>query len=278
MTIGMNARQVKRWGLLAVAVAVVFGVLGDAPAAIASDGPSIFDRKPSGPIFKTLDALAGGIELVLEKTVLGHSKVKRGCDSQSCDDGCDAIMLHELNIPLGSKMAVPEAHHPIKTPGSLAQPMPAESMPPMIQVEPNFDRPIRRVLPEPIPEQKRLPLPTAELSPISKTELPTAAPLSTPKLPAAPETPVQKKSPQPDLSTDDGWIDSFAPSMPSRSTTPRSAPAPVREALPDPFQDDPQTRMTPPRFSPGLQPAAPSLSTRKVVLRPVKQVVFEGSN
>jgi hypothetical protein len=274
MTIGMTARQGKHWGWLVIAAA--FGCLSDAPAAKGSDGPTIFNRKPSGPIFKTLDALAGGIELVLEKTVLGHSKTKRGCDAQSCDDGCDAIMLHELNLPQGSKIAVPEAYQPLPPPKSAKQSMPDQSVPPMNQGERNFERPTRRDLPEPTP----IPLPTAEvptpeLPPISKTQPPKAVPLTIPKLPANAETQVQKKSSQPDLSTDDGWIDSFAPIVPNRDTAPkRQTPAPVQEALPDPFQDDPQTRSTPRRFSPALRPSEPSHATRPLVRRPVKQVGF----
>lgn len=255
MTIGITARQVKRWGLLAMAATL--GWAGDATTAFAANGPGILDRKPSGPIFKTLDAFAGGIELVLEKTVLKNTRKKHGCDSQSCDDGCDTIMLHELSMPPGSKVAVPEAYQPQPAAESRLEKVPPESVPPMIEVEPTFDRPVRKVLPEPMPESIQPPVPKSDMPPVFRT-------------------PVQKKLTQPNLSTDDRWIDNFAPSTPNPNAAPqRRAPVPVKEALPDPFQDDPQTRSMPRRLLPSLHPSEPSHATRPPVLRAVSPVSFE---
>jgi hypothetical protein len=244
MTIGITARQGKRWGLLAMAATI--GCWGATATSHAADGPSIFNRKPSGPIFKTLDAFAGGIELVLENTVLGHSKSKSGCDAQVCDDGCDAILLHELSMPQGSKLAVPEAYQTLPPPPSPMHSTPPQSLTPMIEVEPTFDRPTRKTLPQPMPET-----------------------------PADVKTQVQKKS-LPNLSNDDGWIDSFAPSTPNPDAVPpRRGHVPAKEPLSDPFQDDPQTRATPQRFSPSLLPSETSYTTRSPVVRAVKPVNFE---
>ena len=262
MTIRMTARQGKRWGLSALAATVC--CLGGPASSFAGDGPSLFGRKPSGPIFKTLDAFAGGIELVLEKTVLRHGKGKHGCDSISCDDGCDAITLHELEMYRDDHKAVPEAYHPSPNTDELVPASPDNSMPPMIEVEPTFDRPVRKTLPQPTPESTPLLVPKISLPPLSKTQLPKSAPLAMPRVPAdVLMTPVQKQAPQPKLSTDDGWIDSFAPSTPNPNVLPPRRPAPAADdSLLDPFQDDPQTRAVPQRFSPSAKPSASSQSTR----------------
>lgn len=275
MTIGMTVRQGRSWRLLAVAATL--GFLGDAPISRAADGPSIFNRKPSGPIFKTLDAFAGGIELVLEKTVLGHSKPKRVCDSQSCDDGCDAVMLHELNLPRGSKVAVPEAY-PSDPPEPPMHSMPADSAPPMVQIEPMFDRPSRKPLPQPVPDATEMPVPVrvpkTELPPISKIQPPNSAPLEHPRVPVDVDTPGLKTS-KPSLSTDDGWIDNFAPATPNPDAAPpRRAPIPDGETLPDPFRDDPQARPTPQRFLPKTHPDGVARDTRASGLKPVKNARF----
>jgi len=250
MTIGMAARQGKRWGLSALAATVCW--LGGSAASLAGDGPGVFGRIPQGPIFKTLDAFAGGIERVLEKTVLSNGKAKRGCDSPSCDDGCDAITLHQLDLYRGGQMAVPPM-----------PPMPGHAVPPMIDVEPTFDPPVRKTLPQPMPESTQL-------------QVPKSAPRAMPQVPVDTQmTPVQKQKPQSDLSSDDSWIDSFAPSMPNRNPPPprRQGPA-TDDALLDPFADDPQTRAVPPRFSPSARPAVPAESARPQVRKSVKAAGF----
>jgi hypothetical protein len=255
MTIGMTARQGTGWGWV---VLTLLGCLGNAAILHAGDGPGIFTRKPSGPIFKTLDTFAGGIELVLEKTVLKCSKGKPGCDSPSCDDGCDALTLHQFDMQQDSQVVVPKAFQPLPPPSepmhslpmhSLpteplpTEPLPTESLPPMMEVEPTFDRPIRKSLPEPKPELE--------------------------------QTPVQNRAQQPELSTDDGWIDSFAPSTPIRKATPqRRNDSSAEDALPDPFQDDPQTRIGPQRFSPRPSSAERSQTTRLQYRKSVKAAGF----
>lgn len=226
MTIRMTARQAKRWG--SVALVATMGCLANTAISHAGDGPQMFSRQPSGPIFKTLDTFAGGIEFVLEKTVLGHGKKKKGCDAQSCDDGCDAVTLHQLNMHHNGNVAVPQAIEPLPPPSGPMHSMPTESVPPIMDVEPTFDRPIRKSVPQPMPE----------------------------------------------LSTDDGWIDSFAPSTPSRNAAPgRRAPA-ADDALPNPFEDDPQTRTAPQRFSPMSAPSEQSQATRLQFRKPGKAAGF----
>lgn len=278
MTIGMTKRQGKRGKLLAMAT--MFGCVGSAANLAAADGPNVFNRQPSGPIFKTLDALAGGIEMVLEKTVLGHSKANRGsCDSQACDDGCDAIMLHELNLPRSSKIAVPEAYQPLSPSESLMDPVAVPSAPSMRQVDPTFDRPMRKTLPRPMPESTPSPGPRMDLPPVSRTQPPKPAASTLPRVPADAKTPVQRKAAQPDLSTDDAWIDSFAPATPNPDALPiRREPVPADDPLFDPFQDDPQTRTNPGRFLPDLKRSTPSHATGPIVRRAVKPVGFERSN
>ncbi len=127
MTIGMTARQGKRWGLSALAATVCW--IGGPVASLAGDGPSVFGWKPQGPILKTLDAFAGGIELVLEKTLLSNGKSRRGCDSPSCDDGCDAITLHQLDLQRGDQMAVPEVYHPSPSAEPMIPPPPRRQGP-----------------------------------------------------------------------------------------------------------------------------------------------------
>jgi len=268
MTIGMTARQGKRWGVSALAATICW--IGSPTTSFAGDGPSVFGRKPQGPIFRTLDAFAGGIERVLEKTVLSNGKGKPGCDSQSCDDGCDAITLHQLDMHRGGQIVIPEVYQPSPTAKPLMPPMPPapdHSVPPMIAVEPTFDRPVRKTLPQPTPESTQLRPPKAD-------------PLAMPRVPVDTQmTPVQKQTPSPNLSSDDSWIDSFAPSTPNRNTSPprREAPA-ADDSLRDPFQDDPQTRAVPQRFSPTARPSVPSQSTRPQVRKSVKAAGFVRPN
>jgi len=47
---------------------------------------------PHGPIYRTLDALAGGIEHVIDAASSMRRKAVR-CDDQACDDGCDALTM-----------------------------------------------------------------------------------------------------------------------------------------------------------------------------------------
>jgi hypothetical protein len=86
--------------------------------------------QPQGPIFKTLDALAGGIESVLRRT--GVTAGQRaacdgiGCDAIRCDDGCDHTTLRQLEgHPLPSM-----GHGPsVQSKFQAAQPLPRSAEP-----------------------------------------------------------------------------------------------------------------------------------------------------
>ncbi len=71
---------------------------GTAWADYRHGGPAI--RRGHGPIYRTLDAVAGGIERVFGLRSRGH-----GCDEAGCDDGCDDATLHAL-MP-GHRHALP---------------------------------------------------------------------------------------------------------------------------------------------------------------------------
>ena len=59
--------------------------------------PKLKMPSPGKAIFKTLDAVAGGIEKVMgfDKCSVGGG----GCDA-SCDDGCDAALMNDLMMPM----------------------------------------------------------------------------------------------------------------------------------------------------------------------------------
>jgi hypothetical protein len=185
-------------------------------------------------------------------------------------------MLHELNLPRGSKVAVPEVDQMLPSRDSQTHEMPAQSSPPMIQVDPTFDRPVRKPLPQPMPQA--IDDQTTDLPPINRIQPPASAPITTPANPGGTKNSPVKKS-QPNPSSDDAWIDGFAPASPRpESVPPRRAPAPVDEALPDPFRDDPQTRVTPERFSPSTQPSAGLRSTPPPGQKSFKAAGFERKN
>jgi hypothetical protein len=270
MGINLSTVQLSRWRRSVAAVAAL-GCMANTTVSRAGDGRGILDRQPSGPIFKTLDALAGGIELVLEKTVLGSGGGKRGCDAQACDDGCDAVRLHHLRIRPGSKVAVPEAYQPLH-PITDDRPLYStdqDAVPPVADVEPTFDRPARKSLPpQPAPMSEPSPAPTSRSNPSLEAQVPSfkEPPAALPQVPPEPPMPVTKQKPQSDLFTDEGWIDSFAPATPGSGYVPQRQVEPSRRPVPqvqpksppaelwsDPFQDDPQTRSIPKRAIPGGQ-------------------------
>lgn len=273
MGIRLSTVRFCRWRQSVTALAAL-GCMTNGAVSQAGEGRGILDRQPSGPIFKTLDALAGGIELVLEKTVLGSGAGKRGCDTQACDDGCDAVRLHQLRIRPGSKVAVPEAYQPLH-PMPDARPMYSmdeDAIPPVTDVEPTFDRPARKSLPsQPAPLQEPSPAPVSEATQKLEKSVPSpqTPPVTLPQAPPEVPMPVTKQAPQSDLFTDEGWIDSFAPTTPGGGYAPQRRPEPPRQSVPkdqlkssppelwsDPFQDDPQTRNIPKRPIPGRQPSA----------------------
>lgn len=158
--------------------------------------------RPNGPIFKTLDTLAGGIETVLQKTVLNCNASlfpsRSVCRTQSCDDACDAIAM----APYGD-LAAPAALHR-SAPHSSLVPLPPED---------NFVQPLEPLTTEPsvLPRRQGIPslLPSSPQPSSSQSSRPSQA----------------------DTTTEQDFMDSFAP--PSSEPGNRGS---------DPFRDDPQTR------------------------------------
>jgi len=211
----------------------------------AGNGGGIFGGDPRGPVFKTLDVVAGGIESVLERTVLAGGKAKRGHSSPACDDACDAATLHQLNSSHHhGTIAVPMEHQP-----------PTLHKVPMVDVEPQFDQqPLTPHQAEPDSQPRHLgrtSKPSLPLVPVDKT-----APRGDSPAP-------QPQFEEPNLSSEDGWIDSFAPGAPNRNVPPRRAAPAADDALPDPFRDDPQSRLSP--RSDELAPQPKHSTVRKTV-------------
>jgi hypothetical protein len=84
---------IGRLGLTLVVTAA--GCLSVPSAEAAGPNRSSDGWTPQGPIFRTLDALAGGIETVLQRTVLSRRN-SSGCDALGCDDACDQLTLQQL--------------------------------------------------------------------------------------------------------------------------------------------------------------------------------------
>ena len=150
---------------LRVSVALLAGTIASAPlgacggdwertpwAGYRRGGPAI--RQGPGPIYRTLDAVAGGIERVFGLHSRGH-----GCDEAGCDDGCDTATLHALmpghGHPLPPGTAFP---HPglIPVPSREAE-VPSDRLPshrppshrPPSDDSPSLRRPRSESLPEP---------------------------------------------------------------------------------------------------------------------------------
>ena len=131
------------------AVAVTLGAAIASPAGVVASTASAADcdrafftcdgyasagtSREHGPIYKTLDAVAGGIEKVFGLDKRHH----RGCDAGSCDNGCDAAAMHELMTPRphGSTHGSHPMHgsHPTRGWGGLHAP-PATQAPEILQV------------------------------------------------------------------------------------------------------------------------------------------------
>jgi hypothetical protein len=215
----MNHRRfrISRLGLPLVVAAAgcVTSTTADArgPRLGSGAGPGA----PQGPIFKTLDAMAGGIEYVLERTVLAQRTQRRSssCDAIGCDDACDHLTLQQLEPmaiggPQGQRMPHPhlQGAAPLQHPGDFshgddqhlhAQPMHAHPM----HAHPAYGG--------------------------------QAEPRGLPRVPS-------DHAPAP-LSSEESWIESFIPAQPQgRNGQPRRRmPRDEQyDALPDPFLDDPQ--------------------------------------
>jgi len=238
----MTIRLKQRYATAILMAAVVCS--SSAGRLQAGNDGGIFGGDPRGPVFMTLDAVAGGIESVLERTVLAGGKAKRGHGSPACDDACDAATLHQLNSShRQGAVALPMEHQP-----------PRLRKVPLLEVEPQIDR-----------------HPTQQHHAESESQLPQLSPTTKPRLPLVPVdrsapravSPQQPRFEEPNLSSEDGWIDSFAPGVPSRDNSPRRVVPPTDDALPDPFRDDPQSQLSPRQG--GAAPVQKQAMTRKSV-------------
>ncbi|MGV3486670.1 MAG: hypothetical protein ACO1RT_19790 [Planctomycetaceae bacterium] len=188
-----------------------------------------------GPIYRTLDALAGGIEKVID---VAAAVKQRGSSSAGplCDDACDAMMMDELTA-LPPYDVMPPGAVEYAAPGFSDMTPPQEMMPPeTLSPAPTRDQSSRRLM------APRMPSPPADMS---RGKRPAQAPPA-----AAPAT----------RGADDEWIESFSTeserpngsAVPRRATDPQSkpkanpgalrSPAETYDSLPNPFMDDPQSR------------------------------------
>lgn len=232
----MQYRQdwTKRIGL-ALVVAATGSLAADTAEAAGHKG-----RSGHGPIFKTLDALAGGIEAVLERTVLSGRKAS-ACDAAGCDDACDHGTLQQFDPDWSPGLSydqgplsfsdepaprAPQAYGPSDS--YRVPPSVPSAAPPVPGGSATSDGlvPIRPLAPTPSP------------APVPRTQ---PAPSTLPRVPADPPAP----QPLPDssarpLTTEEGWIESFNPAQPSdQQAAPRVPRSQPRQGLSDPFSDDP---------------------------------------
>ena len=175
---GTLKRRLAVAAILGAAMTGPAGTLvGKAPAADCDGAISACDgfghadasRSPgpafNGPIYKTLDAVAGGIEKVfgLDK------RHQRDCDARSCDDGCDAAMMQDLSMPV-SRNGVMHAPHRLHSPGILRSPHSLQ--PPTFQTPGSL----------PAPEQRESYQRPAQRNPSSSAQPKTQVSPSAPKL------------------------------------------------------------------------------------------------
>lgn len=236
----MQYRQdwTKRIGL-ALVIAATGSLAADTAEAAGHQGRSGHGHT-HGPIFKTLDALAGGIESVLERTVLSGRK-SSACDAISCDDACDhgtlqlldpywASGVNDVQAPKSSSdEPAPRAPHGYGLSNGYQVP---QSQPSATSAAPNGASSNAGLVPI-------RPLNSASnAAPLPRTSAP---PSTLPRVPADPPAP----QPLPDssarpLTTEEGWIESFNPSQPSgQQAAPRVPRSQPRQGLSDPFSDDP---------------------------------------
>ncbi len=74
---------------------LVTPVTAGAPQCGCSEGCDGGCGSGHGPIYQTLDTVAGGIEKLLFFS-LKHRGRSGGCDDMSCDDGCDAMTMGDM--------------------------------------------------------------------------------------------------------------------------------------------------------------------------------------
>ena len=147
--IGRHAKPAR---LIASVLLVLGGWAAQPSTALAADcgcnpwsqhrcDACTYDVGP-GPVYRTLDAFAGGIE-----RLLGLDKHPAHCDRSGCDDACDAALLHEMQMPRGEVWEVA----PPNMPSELRPVRPAQ--PGSQGAEPRRMPPERDAEPLPSPEQ-----------------------------------------------------------------------------------------------------------------------------
>lgn len=116
-------------------------------AAYGGGGPVI--RREAGPIYRTLDVVAGGIERVFGLHSRGHR-----CDEPGCDDACDAATLQALTP--GHGHPIPPGT-PFPHPGFI--PTPSDQANGPFREAPSFDPPSTRPPSTRPPRTESLPAP-----------------------------------------------------------------------------------------------------------------------
>lgn len=191
---------------------------------------------PHGPIYRTLDALAGGIEAVIDVATAARERGSK-CDDGSCDDGCDAGLLHELQGPSQHDLMMPPGLPPstlpqereMIPPNSSVLPLPngaptGQGMPAVTPEDEWLDRfsPERVRTPIHAEEKRGLPIPPPTKSPAARRPGQAGSSLPGNALPGklSPARPV--------------------PSAPKDGQY--RGPAETFDSLPDPFIDDSQSQ------------------------------------
>tara|TARA_R110002049_G_scaffold2750_4_gene21973 strand:- start:146656 stop:147849 length:1194 start_codon:yes stop_codon:yes gene_type:complete len=172
-------------------------------------------------IYKSLDALAGGIE-----SVLGLDE-SAGCDEMGCDDACDAATMSEMMFPIENAGPV-HMHHskPIhmlpSAPSHIPPPAPRHTpAPSAVPLPPAMPTPIESAPRN--PSGQHLGTPSMQPTPLPRTTAPsTPAPRTPAPRTPAPRTPAPRAIPQP---------------TPAPQAEPKQEGS-LFDALEDPFSDD----------------------------------------
>ncbi len=201
----------------------------------ANAEPALADHAAHGPIYRTLDSLAGGIECAISVTAKVGDRIMRR-KTVTCDDGCDAALLHELSHSPDVIQDKPAVRLPIAPPMSEdAQDVGPESSSDQMQMAPVFPEPYRQppvIQARPIPTPQSVPMRTAPRTQQNNRK------------PANPTPPIR--------TPEEEWLDSFPAesnqAVPNDqrpgSKAPRLRdPSETYDSLPDPFLDDPQTSL-----------------------------------
>jgi len=254
-----------------LAVAVITAIAGFASLPT----PNCDAGHPShGPIYRTLDALAGGIEKVID--VAGKASARgRSCDPAFGDDGCDAMTLYELEAASGhatpiyddsSMQGSPYASQVESGPDSqISEPTTAPPLAqPRAQPRAQTTSPARKNPANSMPRSK----PTPALQPMREPAKRPMLERAPQPMPAPLPHPMREPQPMPDIEpmrepmqpVDDGWFDSLSPQpiTPTREQAipePRAlrSPADTIDTLENPFKDDLQGRR---RLKSANQPAS----------------------